>query len=281
MTVIQSHLKLYQRNWLSILFITLVVTAAFTQAVVSRSTATHAGTIFLSIGTKNATDSTSFDDFQAADQFTESVQGWFRNPDLLTKIAANLDQNKVSISARKQEKQNLVLTYVAKDEQSAKKIGEETIVALDKEIQDYNANTGKSFTIALSSTYVDTIPDRTMIFIAMGLILGIVAAIILTYVYEFLFGFTSFPKQVEQTLQKEATTKLVGELQYKNPTIIYISSKPKKAAKNTLAFPLDTREILKEKKEVIVIARLGKSKIQDLKNLKPLLPPEYVLVTEY
>lgn len=281
MSLIQSHFKLYQRNWLPILFITAVVAAAFTQATVSRSTATHAGTIFLSIGTKEDTESTSFDDFQAADQFTESVQGWFRNPDLLTAIAANLDQNKVSISARKQEKQNLVLTYVADSEKAAQSIGVETVAVLDEEINKYNANTGKEFTIALSSTYISDVPDRTAIFIAIGIILGIVAAVGLTYLYEFIFEFASFPGQVEKTLQQDATTKLIGELKYKNPTTIYISKKPKKASKETLSFPQDSREILKAKKEVVVIAKLGSAKLQDLKNLKPLLPPEYVLVTEY
>ena len=278
MSPIRSHFKLYQRNWLPILFITLVVAAAFAQATISRSTATHAGTTFVSIGTKNATDSTSFDDFQAADQFTESIQGWFRNPDLLTKIAANLDQSKVSISARKQEKQNLVLTYIAESEQAANAIGDQTIATLSQAIQNYNANT---FPIALSRSYSDTIPDRSTLFIGLGLIVGLIAAIGLTYLYEFLFGFASLPGQVTQILQKDTTTKLVGELTYKHPTAIYISAKPKKAPKNSFSFPNETREILRAKKEIVVIAQLGKAKIEDIKNLKPLLPPEYVLVIEY
>src|SRR5690606_15941862 len=104
---ITSHFKLYQRNWIAILFVGIIIASAVAYTLLGRNTSTHQATIFASIAIRDDVNSSSFDDFQAADQFTESIQGWFKNPSLLKDIASRAHVDTVSLAARKQEKQNL------------------------------------------------------------------------------------------------------------------------------------------------------------------------------
>lgn len=180
---ILEALKLYKQHWIAILLITLVVTAATLGAAMTRDPSTHEATLFLSIGTKQMNNSsTPFDDVQAADRFTETLQGWFKNPDLLKRIEAQTGES-VSLSARKQEKQNLIVSLPAMSEEQAQTIADATIQQLQQDIQTYNTQTESRYTLALSSVTISEQQMKLPLFGVVGFAFGLAFALGLTHLW--------------------------------------------------------------------------------------------------
>lgn len=181
-----SNLQLYKRHWIGILFITTLSTIVAVTVVATKDPSTHEATIFLSIGTKQTNNvSTSFDDVQAADRFTETVQGWFKNPDLLHRIEKATGQT-VNLSARKQEKQNLIVSAPAIGENQATVIANTTIEQLRNDITQYNAETDSHYTLALTSITIEEQKAKLLIFGVVGFIFGLTFAIGLAHLWQFL-----------------------------------------------------------------------------------------------
>ena len=183
---ILSSLKLYRKNWIGILFITIVSTTAAISVAATRDPSTHEATLFLSIATKqNSTISTTFDDVQAADRFTETVQGWFKNPDLIKRIEQATGQP-AHLSARKQEKQNLIVTLPAIGEEQATALANVTIEELRNDINKYNAETQSQYTLALTSVTVQEQETKLLIFGIVGFAFGLALGIALTHLWQIL-----------------------------------------------------------------------------------------------
>lgn len=183
---ITSIIRLYKKRWIAILIVTFIGTAAALGIALTRDPSTHEATLFLSIGTKQINSSSStFDDVQAADRFTETLQGWFKNPDLIKRIEEKTGES-VSLSARKQEKQNLIVTLPAMSEEMADTIANITIQELKQDIQQYNASTGSQYTLALASVTIEEQKAKTLIFGLIGFVFGIVFALGLVHAWEFI-----------------------------------------------------------------------------------------------
>ena len=204
---LQDHLRLYNRHILPIATITIIATLATAIFGTQMLEQKYKTTMFLSFSVQSSviktTGSTTYDDVQAADHFTETIQGWFKNPKFLEKIEEK-GGSKTNISAKKQEKQNLVITYSSDTDSTAGKTAKSIKETLSKEISRYNNTTETDFQIALSSTDTKAQSSRLPIFIILGFILGILFGIGLSYIYEYLFGFASFQHQVESILEKKA-----------------------------------------------------------------------------
>lgn len=296
-----AHLNLLRRHWLPILLTTLVAFAVTYSFTIGRAPASHETTLFLNFGARQGQASTSYDDVQAADQFTESVQGWFKNPDLLQRIESTA-QVEAALSARKQEKQNLVVTFYAENEEQAQTIADATIEELRQEIDRYNEQTQSSFALAIASVTIAQQPAKTIILSLLGLVLGLVLAIGLAYLREYLFGIASFRAQVEKTLQKRSDDVLalrwgkqdLGVLETLIRTegeddvrLIGVNVSPQnieaklELEAETITFPQDASALTKKAKNTVVLCKLGTTRIQDLERLTAILPKEYILVTSY
>ena len=295
-----SHFYLYRRNWLAIFAITVLV-AAVTYFAAARTGGEYGATLFLSIGTKqNAAVSTSFDDVQAADYFADTVQGWLKNPELLRRIEEKA-QSGAQFSARKQEKQNLLITWESASEEEARRISQAITEELRQEIEKYNTETESGYTLALTGTTIAEAPSKNIIFLVLGLVAGLALGIALAYVYEFLFGVVSFRHQAEKILKKSSDETLkpgwkkrelgylgarIKKMPHKSTLVLGVNTatdalarKLKGEAESSI-FPEDAQDLTNDK-NIVLVCRPGRTTWEDLEKILPLLPENYLLVTLY
>lgn len=185
---LRQHLNLYRRSAILIVVTALILATAFYAWGAQKYTTGYNATLFVTIAVQhsdtlqNAT--TSYDETQAADNFTETAQGWFKNPAFLKKIDES-SHARVEIAARRQEKQNLLITFTASDEQTLQTIGSRIEAALRSEIEFYNQNTNSNFVIALYSLDIQRAADKTALLLAISLIFGLTAGFALAYTKEY------------------------------------------------------------------------------------------------
>lgn len=183
---IQNTLQLYKKNWIGILLITILSTGVGISVATTRNALTHEATLFLNIATKQGNNaSTTFDDIQAADRFTETVQGWFKNPNLIHRIEESTGQP-AHLSARKQEKQNLIITLPAINEEQARILASTTIEELRNDINQYNTETQSQYTLALTSVTIQEQENKTLIFAVVGFAFGLILALALAHLWQML-----------------------------------------------------------------------------------------------
>lgn len=278
-----EHLQLIKRYWTAVALITLLACAG--GIIATNQLASHQATLFFNIGAEN--------DAEAADQFSETVQGWFKNPDLLNRI-------NTTPSARKQEKQNIVVTFGAESEQEARKKAETTIQELKKEITAYNAATKNQFQLAIATIEIKDQNTKKNILVILAFLLGLALSIGLAYLYEYMFGLVSYRHQAETVLKKKSddimTPKgsinlleaLINHAPHQTTVLMGISHSAEELSNrfppevNGYTFPQDAEKITRLGSEnLVVICKLGKTKLEDLEKLQPILPQEYLLVTSH
>lgn len=302
-----SYISLGLRRWKQVAAITCL-TAILSFAIgLYFNKAGISATVFISIGARQPltekNELSIYENVQAADQFAETVQGWFKNPDLIAKIE-NQAGTSIDFTARKQEKQNLVITYKAKNEDQAKKNSQLLRDNLKNEIAIYNNQTGSNFQLAIYSTHIQEQSIPPFFFAILGILIGFFAAILISYSYEYFFGFASYDTQIEEILGKRKLDKLPRRLKeqsldflaafmerppYENIMLAGVNLKPLKLSnllKNKLPaktfshihLPHESQKLSSSDTQVILICQLGKTKLDDLKKILTLLPKNFHLV---
>jgi capsular polysaccharide biosynthesis protein len=186
------NLKSLRGHIIGILFITLITTTVAAIQGLNQAEFKYETTVFLSIGHKyNAADGISaYETVHAADSFKETVQGWFRNPSFLERIFDEADAS-ADLSARNQEKQNILITYNTKDKNTAEKIADSIKDNLVNEISAYNIPTRSEFTLALYDYNIADSPDRLVFFVLFGIFAGLFLGLFVSFTYEALFTSSS------------------------------------------------------------------------------------------
>ncbi len=171
------------RNWKSILIVTILVAISAGVFGVIKNKTVYQATVFINIGAKQNNQNTSLlEAVQAADQFTETIQGWFKDPSFLAKIS----NGSTEISARKQEKQNLIVEYVKSTPEEAINLSSEIKQGLQEQLESYNSQTQNGFTIGVFSTTVNTKNYPLGLVIILGIIGGFMGGQALAYVFEYI-----------------------------------------------------------------------------------------------
>lgn len=180
-----DHLKLIRRKWKTITLITIITLGSSLVSAYYYFQG-YNSTIFLSIGLKQNLTVSPYDNLQAADQFTETIQGWFKNQQLIKSIE---DQSQIrpEFSVRKQEKQNLVVSYKTTTSEQAQKLATSTKDVLQKNLLAYNQanNTEYNLSVFNNSTEKSTYNPITITII--GLIFGFIVGVFIAYCYEYIF----------------------------------------------------------------------------------------------
>lgn len=164
------------KNWKKIILIGILTAIASVIFGIVYNYNAFSATIFVNIGSiQNSTfgkEENPYDTLQAADQFTESMQGWFKNPAFLEKIRSESGTN-VDLSVRKQEKQNLIITFKAASAQAADKIVQSTRTALENQLSVYNGRNASSFTMPAFDPYIKEYRLPLILFAFCGAVAGI------------------------------------------------------------------------------------------------------------
>jgi hypothetical protein len=255
----------------------------------------------------NLDSSTTLDNVTAADQFTETVQGWFKNPNLLSRINSNIDQS-VSFNARRQEKQNLVITYSfnSVDSELNEAITNSIKTELQKDIEAYNLNTGSAFDIALFQTSIDQVFPSDTRLILIIVIIAFAIGLFFAYAYEYIMGIASFPWQISGILRKGYLAKFIlkkSELRNQNKSYITSLLNQRNAKQNQIIavniknsdlehlaksidndfiihFP-DQIDELNANANLIIFAKIGATTISNLEKLKETIKERFILVMTY
>jgi len=167
----QHFLSVTANRYKAIITLTILTTILSVIFGIHFNKTSFGTTVFLSIGAKQSVTQSPFETVQAADHFSELVQGWFKNPALLNKIE-DQSGSKPDLSARKQEKQNLVITYKTATEDQAKKVSQSMEQVLKAEITNYNLQNSSEFTLTSFSATTKESPIPLILFVLAGLIGG-------------------------------------------------------------------------------------------------------------
>jgi capsular polysaccharide biosynthesis protein len=184
-----EFLKLTINYWKQIIIITCVTIIATVAFRASAGNEQYTGTTFITIGVEEndasttSTTSSIYENVQAADHFSESVQGWFKNPSLLKTIEDKTGK-KIDINAKKQEKQNVVITYTDTKKDNLEKTDKILKEQLEKNIEEYNSATGTRFHLALYNTVIEESTKSYVLYIVLGIIGGIFLGFSTTAMYQ-------------------------------------------------------------------------------------------------
>ena len=171
------------KHWLAITVITILTAASCVVFGINFNKTAYDTTVFINVGAKANPAISPLDTAQAADGFTETIVGWFKNPVIISNITSE-SGTAAALSARRQEKQNLVVTFKTQTEDQAKKISQAIEKAIKAEIDKYNAATAGGFMITDFSAGTEENNVNLALFALLGLAAGLMLGGFLTAFFD-------------------------------------------------------------------------------------------------
>lgn len=296
-----DYIYLIRRNLLSVTMVTILVMAATMTLVKMKNNSAFQSTVFITIGNSLKTSGalSPYENVEAADHFSETVQGWFKNPDFQQRIQRT---TKTDISARKQEKQNIVISFAADSEETSAKINGDIKSELEKEIDSYNLKTGSTFQLAAYSLNVEEKPLSYLIFMVISLLGGLTLSSFAVYLLEYFTGKTSSISQIQAMTGKNPVDIIhkfnKNELSFiraivkknakKNIQFITTNESSKKTSHileqkfggnsvHVISFPQESEKI-SENAHHLVVCELGRTTTDDLQKIKAFLPTAFDII---
>lgn len=150
-----------------IVTVVCLVIAAISAVGITKNTAPqYQEIVFLSIGLEQPTQSDAVELWtQANDQMTETIQGWLVDPGFQKMIPGDF-----SLSVRKQEKQNLLITMTSATQENAKTATTALIQNLHTAITEYNTATKGTVAITHLTQSENTVTPSLKLNIAVGVV---------------------------------------------------------------------------------------------------------------
>ena len=298
-----------KRNLHIILSLILVITIAsvfFYQK--SNSGTTYTSNIFINIGAQGtpligqqtqvfSTD--SFQAIQAADNFAESVQGWFKDYDFTDQINKKAGIG-VGINAKKQEKQNITLSFQVPTTEKATEVSNIIKQQLADQIKQYNQINHSSYQLTFFSANISENKSQLPLMAAVFFLVSVFIAIIAAYIIEKIRGVVSFTNELKPVYQdnlyyqKASKVKLsdinfIDTICHRTPhhKPLFVLVNPK----NTGLFEKMNQQLLiqipedwgklktVENSVIIAFITLGKTSMENLNNLTAFQTnPQYTIV---
>jgi capsular polysaccharide biosynthesis protein len=148
----------------------------------------YENTLFISIGVQDKyKGSDSYESLQAADQITESIQGWFKDPSFQKELSASSKLG-YSIKAKKQEKNNLLVNFSSADENSANLYKQSIVETLNKRISSYNQLSDLQINLAATTLDISRKADALPLYLMLSALIGLIFGVLISFFYENLFG---------------------------------------------------------------------------------------------
>lgn len=202
---------LWRMKWKAVSVGIIFAVCGFVYTSVSSIT-TYEGVVFLTVGMEQAEYPQDAEAFGArgvteADYyFAQTVQGWTMDPsfanDVISRLQIVSDDAALSISARQQERQNIIFSVVSGDSQTALDASQASLDELDDRLMSYNETMQTSYKIANPAVTLLTHEPNVVRNSVLGLLVGMIFVFVAMLCYEFLVGIVSFTFQVEKILGK-------------------------------------------------------------------------------
>lgn len=196
---INEYFQLARRNLVIILICTLASSAVGSILVNKLNSEALENSLFISISVqdKQPYTSSAFDNLQAADQMTESIQGWLKDPSLQAEISNSTGLN-YAIKGKRQEKNNLIINFTSEDSISAEKYSQSIVKILTDRLAQYSKNSNLSFFLNPTPLHSTNSPHRATILLILALLLGALLGYGFSYLYELVLGKVRSIKQFKE-----------------------------------------------------------------------------------
>ncbi len=187
MTILE-FLKLLYRNIFVILITILICLGAGLAASNALSSKGFENTLFLSIGVQDKYQSSdAYENLQAADQITESIQGWFKDPSFQKEINEYSGLG-YALKAKKQEKNNIVVGYSSGDANKSLLYKESILEILGERISSYNQLSDLQINLASAKLNVSQKPDSLPLYLILSSLIGLILGMLIAWIYEITFN---------------------------------------------------------------------------------------------
>lgn len=200
---INEYLKVALRHKFLIIFVILL---AFVGGYFAHTLTTKYqfnNTIFYIIGTQDTTGKTdSFENLQAADQITESILGWFKDPSFQASVNERSELS-FGLKSKKQEKNNLVITFFSDNEENSRKYAEAVNKTLLSYMENYNNNSTLRITLTGNALNIAEKNSDLSLYLIVSLILGLIFGYLGAFSYEYLFKKLQSTSELKQILGKD------------------------------------------------------------------------------
>jgi len=176
-------LKKLQKYWLyytAIICISIISSlfVSFTTPTIFRSSS------FLSLGTTDREFTNTFFNFEASDNFTETLIGWLRNPNFIQRINANTPNQVSNINFKKVEKLNLSITFETKTNTNLEKTYQSVKENLQSEITSYNQVNNSKFNAKIDEFQTIEVKPNLLINLIASIFIAVTVSTLLTIIYE-------------------------------------------------------------------------------------------------
>jgi len=226
--------------------------------------------IFTSFGLTNSSSASGDSNIvETTSNMTEGVLGWILDPHFQNAVRG--DQNEeISISSQKQEKNNLLTTITSYDRGTVRVVQEQFITEIQESIDRFNegADIGLNLAFYNVSEFTD-VPNSTKNMV-IGTILGMLAIMSIVILYELGFGIISINYNVKNILKKDMLAEIdtlgseyIEQLASKQnfSTVINLT-------KWTLANNLIGKlEDIDSKSKILILCQNGYTKENDIKKV--------------
>ena len=177
-------------------------------------------TLFLTIATQSSKNPEQAE--VAATYFGETLMGWFRNPAFTHSIIEETQIQGASLSALKQERQNLLVEANALNSSDAKTLADATLQKLRDEVKRYNQASKSEFVIINQGRTTQINNSGILNFLIAGALFGFILIILLLAFKEFLRNEVSSVEEVENILGVQVTDFLKQEWEKNDYTLLSI-----------------------------------------------------------
>lgn len=197
-------LRLVKRNFLFITLAALVGLMAGFGVIKINPTLSLENSLFysFSVNAKNSTQNNNYENLQSADQITESIQGWIKDPAFQENVT-NESNLKLQIKGKKQEKNNLIISFDSKNTAEADLYQKAIDHELRNRLSAYNHVSSFDITIGSQSFHTKNKLDLSFIFIFGGLIIGKFLGIWAAYLHEQYRNKLTNEKQVSELINHQ------------------------------------------------------------------------------
>lgn len=305
-----EYLFLGFRHKFFILSLTILLTICGYYFAISKLKTNYTATLFVSIAVKDEGKidlySSTLENLQAADLFTETIQGWFKNPSFINRIKTQAE-NLSNLTAKKQEKQNLVINFTTNTIEESEKNQKAIWNILNSEINLYNTATSTDFSIAISNQDYLLKESNSKIYIFLALLIGLIISYLCAYFYEKSQGFLLSKNELYKILKLKPLYQFKNfkhlqnqQIEFANitmaifdnnqPQILYFTPEIKenilnifnssKKIKKNIKFLLFSNQLneLENSSPTIIICQLGKTLLADLAKIKKLNLAHYEVI---
>lgn len=190
-----EHLKLFHRN-LFIILVCVLASAATASFLINRlNSEPLENSLFVSISVQDKQGATNaYENLQAADQITESVQGWLKDPSLQAEIN-NKTSLDYSIRGKRQEKNNLLINFASSSPSTAQQYSYSIIETLNQRLQQYSRNSDLNFYINAQPLHSSESPSRAAIYLILSTLAGLILGYSFSWLFELITGKINSLKQ--------------------------------------------------------------------------------------